>query len=114
MAEGDTPRSREERDHRDPARFLGEHIPKKRKLEDHHDTQGKPKPGDPDFIVRARVPQPSNKDYVVRPNWAVVGEAPVKEVLSRNEERLQELAKKKKRKKQCAVDVSIEGRNMRL
>ncbi|XP_055081996.1 protein IWS1 homolog isoform X3 [Periophthalmus magnuspinnatus] len=49
------------------------------------------RPGDPGFCARARVPMPSNKDYVVRPKWNVEGDSsrgPVKKGLSRVDKRM--------------------------
>lgn len=76
------------------------------------------RPGDPGFVVRARVPLPSKKDYVVRPKW-IVDEQPRrtsgKKTLNRFEKHARAMAEKKKRDKaQRAVTISIEGRNMGL
>uniref|UniRef100_A0A674D0Y5 Interacts with SUPT6H, CTD assembly factor 1 n=1 Tax=Salmo trutta TaxID=8032 RepID=A0A674D0Y5_SALTR len=75
--------TREERQQRD----LDQQMPQKRLLSSggqtpHRDLEkvltGEEKalrPGDPGFCARARVPMPSNKDYVVRPKWNVESES---------------------------------------
>lgn len=82
------------------------------------------RPGDPGWIYRARVPLPSNKDYVIRPKWKTeeeVEEEPVrrravgKKEPSRYEKQIRKFAERKKNSKSMrAVTISIEGRNMAL
>lgn len=76
------------------------------------------RPGDKGWVYRARVPMPSNKDYVVRPKWNVEEHpqgGPTKKNLSRYEKQMRAFQEKKRRQKaQRAVTISIEGRNMAL
>ncbi|KAJ8309878.1 hypothetical protein KUTeg_011743 [Tegillarca granosa] len=68
--------------------------------------------------MRARVPAPSIKDYVVRPKWKVeerVKSSGGKKEVTRYEKHVRSFAEKKKfGKSQRAVTISIEGRNMAL
>ncbi|KPP65121.1 hypothetical protein Z043_116482, partial [Scleropages formosus] len=76
------------------------------------------RPGDPGFCARARVPMPSNKDYVVRPKWNVDVETNRKGLrkgLSRLEKHKRRFAEQRKlRKLQGAVKISVEGNRMPL
>ncbi|XP_048836058.1 protein IWS1 homolog A isoform X3 [Brienomyrus brachyistius] len=76
------------------------------------------RPGDPGFCARARVPMPSNKDYVVRPKWNVDVEAnrgPMKRGLSRVDKQMRRFADiKRLTKTGHAVKISVEGNRMPL
>ncbi|XP_035987388.1 protein IWS1 homolog isoform X2 [Fundulus heteroclitus] len=76
------------------------------------------RPGDPGFCARARVPMPSNKDYVVRPKWNVEGDSSrsgFKKAISMLEKHKRRLAEQRKlRRPQGAVKISIEGNRMPL
>lgn len=119
--------SKEEREERDYA-----HLPKRRRLSAEGMTPRRDidkvlagedqsvRPGEKGFVMRARVPMPSNKDYVVRPKWTSEYEMEQqksrgKKDISRYEKHLRAFADKKKHgKAQRAVGISIEGRNMAL
>ncbi|XP_064840194.1 protein IWS1 homolog [Oncorhynchus masou masou] len=118
--------TREERQQRD----LDQQMPQKRRLSSggqtpHRDLEkvltGEEKalrPGDPGFCARARVPMPSNKDYVVRPKWNVESEsraAPVKKGMSRVDKQLRRFADiKRMTKTGHAVKISVQGNRMPL
>lgn len=76
------------------------------------------RPGDPGFCARARVPMPSNKDYVVRPKWNVdvdSNRAPLKKGLSRVDKQMRRFADiKRLTKTGHAVKISVEGNRMPL
>ncbi|XP_072111765.1 uncharacterized protein [Mobula birostris] len=76
------------------------------------------RPGDPGFCARARVPLPSNRDYVVRPKWNVEIEASrgaVKKTLNRLDKQMRRFQDiKKMTKSSRAVKISIEGNRMPL
>ncbi|KZS18906.1 Uncharacterized protein APZ42_014821 [Daphnia magna] len=76
------------------------------------------RPGDPNWVPRARVPQPSTKDYVVRPKWTseVDMSRTSKKTLSKMEKRIQEYSRMKggKSKGPNNAILSIEGRKMNL
>ncbi|XP_069578735.1 protein IWS1 homolog isoform X2 [Brachyistius frenatus] len=76
------------------------------------------RPGDPGFCARARVPMPSNKDYVVRPKWNVEGDSSrsgYKKATSLLEKHKRRFAEQRKMNRpQGAVKISIEGNRMPL
>ncbi|XP_054598332.1 protein IWS1 homolog isoform X2 [Nothobranchius furzeri] len=76
------------------------------------------RPGDPGFCARARVPLPSNKDYVVRPKWNVEGDSSrsgCKKAIGLLEKHKRRFAEERKmRRPQGAVKISIEGNRMPL
>ncbi|XP_053529623.1 protein IWS1 homolog isoform X2 [Ictalurus punctatus] len=76
------------------------------------------RPGDPGFCARARVPMPSNKDYVVRPKWNVETDSNRRgckkgiSLLEKHKRRF--LEQRKQRRVQGAVRISVEGNHMPL
>ncbi|KAK2846509.1 hypothetical protein Q5P01_009508 [Channa striata] len=76
------------------------------------------RPGDPGFCARARVPMPSNKDYVVRPKWNVEVDSsrgPMKKGLSRVDKQMRRFADiRRLTKPGHAVKISVEGNRMPL
>ncbi|XP_047449345.1 protein IWS1 homolog isoform X1 [Mugil cephalus] len=76
------------------------------------------RPGDPGFCARARVPMPSNKDYVVRPKWNVEGDStrgPMKKGMSRVDKQMRRFADiRRLTKTGHAVKISVEGNRMPL
>ncbi|KAK1162725.1 hypothetical protein AOXY_G17648 [Acipenser oxyrinchus oxyrinchus] len=118
--------TREERQQRD----LDQQMPTRRRLSSGGQTPRRDldkvltgeekalRPGEPGFCARARVPMPSNKDYVVRPRWNVDTEAnrgPTKKGVTRVDKQMRRFADIKRLTKPAhAVKISVEGNRMPL
>ncbi|XP_069390949.1 protein IWS1 homolog isoform X3 [Paralichthys olivaceus] len=118
--------TREERQQRD----LAQQMPQRRRLSSGGQTPRRDlekqltgeekalRPGDPGFCARARVPMPSNKDYVVRPKWNVEGDSsrgPMKKGMSRVDKQMRRFADiRRLTKTGHAVKISVEGNRMPL
>ncbi|XP_062274519.1 protein IWS1 homolog isoform X2 [Scomber scombrus] len=118
--------TREERQQRD----LDQQMPQRRRLSSGGQTPRRDlekqltgeekalRPGDPGFCARARVPMPSNKDYVVRPKWNVEMESnrgPMKKGMTRVDKQLRRFADiRRLTKPGHAVKISVEGNRMPL
>ncbi|EFO92379.1 hypothetical protein CRE_10921 [Caenorhabditis remanei] len=127
--------SRNEREERDYARMPEKRKKKLRSREEEPEEEETPKkprirdadglgstkssdlkPGDKGYINRARVPKPSTKDYVIRPEWKVAGAFKGEKKASgsnRYDQTLRDFQERtKKSKANRLVKVSLEGRNM--
>ncbi|KAJ8397240.1 hypothetical protein AAFF_G00440740 [Aldrovandia affinis] len=118
--------TREERQQRD----LDQQMPTRRRLSSGGQTPRRDlekvltgeekalRPGDPGFCARARVPMPSNKDYVVRPKWNVdveTNRGPMKKGMSRVDKQMRRFADiRRLTKTGHAVKISVEGNRMPL
>jgi len=76
------------------------------------------RPGDPGWVMRARVPMVDNKEYVVRPAWqsnAQVSNKPTAKKVTLLEKHKRAFQDKKRiRKLQHAMKISIEGSKLPL
>nr|XP_057935573.1 protein IWS1 homolog [Doryrhamphus excisus] len=119
--------TREEREQRD----LDQQMPQRRRLSSGGQTPRRDlekqltgeekalRPGDPGFCARARVPMPSNKDYVVRPKWNMEMDSSRGHIkrggLTRMDKQMRRFADiRRLTKTGHAVKISVEGNKMPL
>jgi len=90
----------------------------KRKREEEAEEPEGIRPGDPGWVARARVPMPSTKDYISRPEWQtdVTVEPKRKKEVTMLEKHSRAFADRKRlnAKDRRAVEMSLEGRKMAL
>jgi len=90
---------------------------KRRKIEEPEEPEEGLRPGDPGWVARARVPQPSGKEYVARPDWQNTVDISVskkKERTRLEKHMLLDKARKQNSKDRRAVSMSLEGTKMPL
>ncbi len=75
------------------------------------------RPGDPGWVCRARVPMIDNREYVQRPQWQSLEDMSrtAKKGVSLLEKHKRSFADRRKAKRmQHAVKISLEGKNLKL